>query len=205
MKVLDLFAGLGGATKAFKDRGHIVDTLDNDPKFHPTFCMSVLDVKPEMLKGYDFIWASPPCECFSVARIGANWTPAPDNQPRNERARFMRDLALYTFKILEGYPYVLENPRAKLRVLAPYPPTATIWYCQYGDFRAKPTDIWTSIKELKWRPECHNGATDHENAPRGSKRGTMGQRSPAIRALIPYGLSLDICIQMEEILKGVHV
>jgi hypothetical protein len=201
MKVLDLFAGLKGWSEAFKDRGHIVDTLDNDPKFHPKFCMSVMDHTHEMIKGYDLYLASPPCECFSVARIGANWTPHPDNQPRNERARLMRDLALYTFKILEGYPYVLENPRAKLRVLAPYPPTATIWYCQYGDFRAKPTDIWTSIKELNWRPRCHNGAKDHEAAPRGAKTGTMGQRFLALRALIPYGLSLDVCLQMEALLK----
>ena len=33
----------------------------------------------------------------------------------------------------------------------------TVWYCQYGETRAKPTDIWTN--DWMWIPRnpCHNG------------------------------------------------
>jgi len=203
MKVLDLFAGLGGWSKAFKDRGHVVHTLDIDPKFKPTFVMSVLDLTPKMLRGYDLILASPPCECFSVMRIGKNWTV--DNQPRNEEARKALEIALHTFEILKGTNHIIENPRAKLRALAPRKPTATVWYCQYGEHRAKPTDLWTGgqCDKIKWRPECHNGALDHDRAPRGCRTGgTMDKdTTPEERALIPPGLSLDVCLQMEKILE----
>ena len=32
----------------------------------------------------------------------------------------------------------------------------TVWYCKYGDDRAKPTDIWTNSKTWKPRPMCKN-------------------------------------------------
>ena len=186
MKMLDLFSGLGGASKAEKERGWVVDTLDIDPKFHSTFCMSILDVTPEMIKGYDLVWASPPCECFSVMRIGKNWTP--DNQPRNEDAKKALEIALHTFEILKGTNHIIENPRAKLRKLAPRPPTVTIWQCQYGERRAKPTDLWTGgvCDKIIWRPECHNGAPDHDRAPRGCNvGGTMDKNTtPEERAYI---------------------
>ena len=64
-------------------------------------------------------------------------------------------------------------------------PRVTIWYCQYGDDRAKPTDIWSNhiydpmFNPNGWkpRPECWNGREDcHESAPRGSKTGTQGKK-----------------------------
>ena len=36
MQILDIFAGLGGASAAFKDRGWDVVTVDNDPRFDCT-------------------------------------------------------------------------------------------------------------------------------------------------------------------------
>ena len=64
MKMLDLFAGLGGASQAMKDRGWQVTTLDNNPDFKPDI---VADIKTFMWNGgpLDLIWASPPCEEFS--------------------------------------------------------------------------------------------------------------------------------------------
>ncbi len=200
MKVLDLFSGLGGWSKAFKERDHSVITCDIAPAFKPDWVRDVMAVEPEEVKGFDLILASPPCECFSVMRIGKNWTP--DNRPRNEKARKALELALYTFNLASNNNYVIENPRAKLRRLAPMPPTATIWYCQYGERRAKPTDIWTN-PPLKFRPPCHNGAKDHDPAPRGCNRGgTMDKdTSPAERAMIPYQLSLEVCLQVESLLN----
>ena len=36
-------------------------------------------------------------------------------------------------------------------------PRYTVTYCQYGDNRMKPTDIWTNHPEPKFLPMCHNG------------------------------------------------
>lgn len=70
----------------------------------------------------------------------------------------------------------------------------TVWYCQYGDDRAKPTDIWTNSKTWKPRPVCHNGNKQchHERAPRGSKKGTQGRGNSYDRSKIPEQLCNEI-------------
>ena len=45
MKVLDLFAGLGGFSEAFRQRGHQVITVDVEEKFHPDICIDILDME----------------------------------------------------------------------------------------------------------------------------------------------------------------
>jgi len=207
MHVLDMFAGLGGWSKAFKDRGHSVDTVDIDPKFKPTAILDIMELSVEDMGDsyYDLILASPPCDCFSVASISRYWTP--DHEPRNRKACKAFILMRHTFELLEGSGtrYIIENPRGKMRRLSPRPPNVTIWYCQYGDARAKPTDIWHNIPELRWRKQCHNNNSNchHDKAPRSTKRGGTQDmsKSPSQRALIPYGLSLDVCLQMEKILE----
>ena len=41
MLMLDLFSGLGGASKAMKERGWEVITVDNNPKFNPDICIDI--------------------------------------------------------------------------------------------------------------------------------------------------------------------
>ena len=53
-------------------------------------------------------------------------------------------------------------------------PRYTVTYCQYGDKRMKPTDIWTNHPNPKFKPMCKNGDPCHEKAPRGSRSGTQG-------------------------------
>lgn len=38
MLMLDLFAGLGGASRAMQEAGWIVIRVDNDPQFNPDIC-----------------------------------------------------------------------------------------------------------------------------------------------------------------------
>ena len=80
-------------------------------------------------------------------------------------------------------------------------PRYTITYCQYGDTRMKPTDIWTNHPSPRFKPMCHNGDNCHEKAPRGSKTGTQGLKGAKERSIIPEKLCehiVDIC---EELLK----
>lgn len=79
----------------------------------------------------------------------------------------------------------------------------TVWYCQYGDSRAKPTDIWTNSVTWIPRPECRNYKYDqdgniidrhcyHESARRGSKTGTQGKKGSYERSIIPQQLCEEI-------------
>ena len=77
-------------------------------------------------------------------------------------------------------------------------PPITVTYCQYGETRLKPTDLWGGHpKSIVYRPACKVGAPCHEAAPRGSRAGTQNLRNAAIKALIPYDLSLSVCLAAE--------
>lgn len=75
-------------------------------------------------------------------------------------------------------------------------PRYTVTYCQYGDTRMKPTDIWTNHPNPQFKPPCHNGDTCHVAAPRGARTGTQGLKGARERAIIPKLLCehiVDIC------------
>jgi hypothetical protein len=74
----------------------------------------------------------------------------------------------------------MENPRGMLRKLEVVKdlPRYTVTYCQYGDTRMKPTDLWGVVPKWSPRPTCKNGDTCHVSAPRGSRTGTQGLGSP---------------------------
>ena len=208
MRVLDLFAGLGGWSAAFKDRGHHIVTSDIDPEFGCTVTGDITALltqsKIDDAGPYDIILASPPCEAFSVASIGTHW--AEGYTPKTEAARRAIGVVLSTIFLIDYIEprwWIMENPRGMLRkmpFMAPFP-RQTVTYCSYGDGRMKPTDLWGDFPDtLMFRPMCKNGASCHESAPRGAKTGTQGIKGAALRAVVPYQLSEDVCIACEEAL-----
>ena len=78
----------------------------------------------------------------------------------------------------------------------------TVTYCQYGDDRMKPTDIWTNFKEWIPKDMCKNGNPCHISAPRGSKTGTQGLKGAIERGVIPPALFNEIFEQIKETKKG---
>lgn len=68
MRILVLFDGSGCVSKAAKESGHDVRSLDILPLPHIDYPIDILDFKPEMLGDWvpDMIWGSPPCETFSI-------------------------------------------------------------------------------------------------------------------------------------------
>ena len=77
-------------------------------------------------------------------------------------------------------------------------PRHTVTYCQYGDSRMKPTDIWTNHPNPKFKQPCKNGDTCHTPAPRGSRTGTQGLKGSKERSVIPKDLCKHIVIISEE-------
>jgi hypothetical protein len=205
MKVLDLFSGLRGWSEPFEERGHEIFTIDIDPRFKPNLVADILEVEQSDIPwAPDIILASPPCETFSVASIGRYW-PGGEPSPEARRGLALVHATLALIEALQPAFAVIENPRGMLRragVLDRYP-RVTVWYCRYGEERAKPTDLWGAPFPPSWvpRPECRNGHPDHTRAPRGSRLGTQGIRTGPERAKIPRELALEICLAAERDLE----
>ena len=99
-------------------------------------------------------------------------------------------------KIVKPKYYFIENPVGVLRkipnLMPPYKVTVT--YCQYGDTRRKPIDIWRNCETWIPRPICKNGDSCHEAAPRGSKTGTQGLGDKIERGKVPRDLCIEIML-----------
>lgn len=78
----------------------------------------------------------------------------------------------------------------------------TVTYCQYGDDRMKPTDIWTNHPDPRFKPMCKNGDPCHTAAPRGAKTGTQGRSGSVDRSRIPDALCDHIVTICEEHLEN---
>ena len=197
--VFDLYAGTGSATQAFADAGHTVIKIELDEYFQ-AHERDVLNLTADYLVNKygvpDFIWASPPCTTFSVASCGTYWTP--EGQPRNQKALDGINLVAHTLQLIgELNPskgYLVENPRGMLRkqLIMNGFERRTVTYCQYGESRMKPTDLWGHVPGWVHRPMCQNGDVCHEAAPRGSRTGTQGLKGAKERSKIPYELSLEL-------------
>lgn len=200
LNVLELFSGTGSIAKAFRQRGHNVFTVDNDPGLDPDFCIDIRELKEADIPFCpDVIWASPPCTCFSVSSIHRHWRAGSMSKEAKESVTLLSK----TFEIvmlLRPQVWFIENPRGMMRKLPILDtlPKQTITYCQYGDTRMKPTDIWTNCKQWQPKPICSNGDKCHQAAPRGSKTGTQGLKTAKERGVIPQQLCDEIIKVCEQ-------
>ena len=203
MRILDLFAGKGGEERRKKVEalGHSYITLDNDESFNCDIACDILEYNP--IEKFDMIWASPPCEAFSVASIGHHWGGGDKAYiPKTNWAKKSIKILGKTIELIKTIDpkwWYIENPVGMMRAvgnLGEYV-RATVTYCQYGEKYMKPTDIWTNdIDWATWKAKrCKNGDSCHEPAPRGSKTGTQGIKGSDNRAIVPWGL-------WESILEG---
>ena len=208
MKVLELFAGKRCIGKAFERHGHQVYSVEWNkelPGIHLYADISTVTAR-QIIENFgvpDVIWASPDCTSYSIAAISHHRTKEPDGNlaPVSEYAKFCDRVNTHVLQLiheLNPKVFFIENPRGGMRKMRFMQgiPRYTVTYCQYGDTRMKPTDIFTNHPNPKFKPMCHNGDPCHQSAPRGSKTGTQGIKGSADRALIPVELCehiVDIC------------
>lgn len=175
-------------------------TVDIGEVFNPSLVWDLLEPFPKVLRDKiseaDIIWMSPPCQTFSMAAGNKHWNA--DRTAKTQKAIDGKKMIMLCQKIAEqcdkeGKIYFIENPRARARWFLPVETRVTVWYCRYGDNRAKPTDIWTNLKEWEGK-RCANGNREchHEPAPRGSKTGTQGLKGAIERGVIPQGLFKEL-------------
>lgn len=206
MKTIELYAGTGSFSRVAKSLGHQTFTtdyeeIDGQDLVADIHTLSAADFpyKPDVL------WASPPCEVFSVASIGANWGGGFRGYiPKSINACRSVDLVNHALRMINQLNpkwWFIENPRGVLRKLniIPVGIRHTVTYCQYGYTRMKPTDIWTNADWWHPKPVCKNGMPCHIAAPRGSKTGTQGVKGYKNRSRIPPALFEEIFSQMPSI------
>ena len=118
MKTIELFCGTKSFSKVAAELGHETFTIDNDPIFEADLTMDIRQMWPVESRwfGLDVLWASPPCQGFSVAVIGRNWNH--DGTPKTDSARTAMQLAERTLELIRWMKpkyWLIENPRAMLR------------------------------------------------------------------------------------------
>ena len=210
MKVLELFAGTRSIGKAFEERGHEVFSIDWNNSFDGiNWYVDIGLIKAEEIIvkfGYpDAIWASPDCSTYSISAISKHRYKDENGylQPKSEYAKKCDEVNIHTIKLINELKpkfFFIENPRGGMRKTQFIKdiPRFTLSYCQYGDKRMKPTDIFTNHPNPQFKPMCKNGDSCHEKAPRGSKTGTQGLKGSVERSRIPVDLCrhvVDICTQ----------
>jgi DNA (cytosine-5)-methyltransferase 1 len=99
MKVLDLFCGAGGAAMGLHQAWPEAEITGVDLKPQPRYPFNFIQANAMEfpLQGFDFIWASPPCQAYTCAR----------HIQKREHPKLIP--AVRTRLQASGIPYVIEN------------------------------------------------------------------------------------------------
>jgi len=217
MNILELFAGSRSIGNEADKKGHNVFSVDWTKYDKIDLAIDIEDLQKEQVPFVpDMIWASPDCTTYSIAACSTHRTNT--KEPKSEYAIKCDNVNQHWIGLIKEWleinpnmVFFIENPIGMLRHM-PWMQEFkrhTVWYCKYGDDRAKPTDIWTNSKDWKPRPECHNFKYDkrgniidrhchHESARRGAKTGTQGKKGSYNRSKIPKELCIEILNSFEK-------
>jgi hypothetical protein len=194
---IDLCAGLGGFSQAFKnDSEWEVVTVELNKKQKPTICADVRYLPFKKTLEPNVMLASPPCNHFSLAclqfpRVGV------------KQALEIVGACFEAVAWLKPKHWLIENPRGRLRAIIGKPPQ-TIRYSDYdtGMKMMKTTDFWGNIflpmpkheRRIKQSGLKDSIARLHANFPAPHKAGVPdnGRQLQAERAKITMGVSLAV-------------
>lgn len=201
LKAAEFFAGSRSFGKVADELGIETFSIDWKPYEDIHYVGDVQDMKAEDVPFVpNIVWASPDCTTYTLAAIS---THRNGTEPKTDYAAKCDEVNQHFISLVDGWLelnpdllFYFENPRGMLgkmdwmqRFIK-----RTIWYCQYGDERAKPTHIFTNDRLWNPRPECWNGNKfcHHAPAPRGAKTGTQGRKGSYERSRVPEQLIREI-------------
>lgn len=209
MKVLELFAGTRSISKAFEAKGHETFSVEwskdfeNISLYADIGSLTAKDILDLCGGAPDVIWASPDCTTYSVAAISKHRRKEASGSltPVSDYAAFCDTVNAHVIELIKELNpryWFIENPVGGLRKMDFIKdlPRYTVTYCQYGERRQKPTDIWTNHPNPEFKPPCKRGAPCHDAAPRGAKTGTQALKNAREKAKIPVLLCehiVEIC------------
>ena len=210
MKVLELFSGTGVLSAAFRERGHRTLTVDWEESHKPDLKADIgtlsADDVVRLFGRPDVIWASPDCTTYSVMCISRHRDGVKPKSEYAARCDRVNAHVCDLIRQLKPKAWFIENPVGMLRKM-PFIQKLledtggrrhTVTYCQYGERRQKPTDIFTNHPDPQFRPPCRRGDKCHDAAPRGSRTGTQGLKGKALRAKLPK----ELCDHVARICEG---
>ena len=200
MKIIKFYCGTKSISKEFEKKGHKVFTIDFNPKFKADLTCDMLYFNKKMLpkefKKPDVIWCSPPCQTFSLS--GNSMYMGFPTKSKTYIGLALVYKCIELIQDLKPKYWIIENPRAGLRSVWFMKPLqrTTVTYCQYGFNYMKPTDIWNNFG-FRGR-SCKSGDKCHESAPRGSRKGTQGEKSTELRGIIQKKLCEEILTKIQN-------
>ena len=148
MNLLEMFSGTGSVGHIARSLGFNVISLDLK---NADINCDILewDYKQFDRNHFQFIWSSPPCTEYSIAKTTGI---------RN--IEYANSIVLKTLEIIDyfGFPYfVIENPQTGLLKSQSFMNVLRfndIDYCKYGFNYRKRTRLWNNLNNWKPRPLC---------------------------------------------------
>ena len=171
LRLLELFCGTGSIGKVAKEFGFEVISVDLNKKAKPTFCTDILqwEYKCYPVGYFDVIWASPPCDTFSILKsswIGRELKRFPGQvYTRELMLREQESIGVpilnKTKEIIDYFKpkhYWIENPQTgRMKdYMTDYKHT-DVCYCMYGFDYKKPTRIWHNKDKFEGKTCNHKG------------------------------------------------
>ena len=170
MRVLELFSGTSSVGNVCSTRGMDVISLDRDMPADIRCDILDWDFMVYEPKSFDFIWASPPCTEYSIAKT----TGVRDIEQANRVSQRTIEIIRY----LDPKYWVIENPQTgklKEQAFMNGLPFSDIDYCKYGMPYRKRTRLWNNIDCWQSRPLCKRDCDNIEGLRQHEQRQTEAQ------------------------------
>ena len=150
MRLLEFFSGTGSVGEVFQEHGWEVVSLDRDMPADIQCDIMDWDYESAYPSGhFDFIWASPPCTEYSIAKtVGVRKLEDAD-------AVVQRTLDIITY--FSPWSWAMENPQTGLlkgRTFMSNLHYKDVDYCKYGMPYRKRTRLRNNVLTFMPRPLC---------------------------------------------------
>lgn len=195
---VELFSGTESFSKVWREKGLESCTVDIEEQYNPDLVKDIRELEvedlPERFRNPYVVWASPPCNKFSIASCYRHWENGNPKRGARDGIELLSNALRLIMQLNPNY-FFIENPRGMMRSIPIMSGLnkETVTYCQYGGAFMKPTDIWTNSDAWYSRETCSNGDDCHVQTTRSGNEGIQSLSGDGLdRAVIPRELIDEI-------------